>query len=144
MRKFLLNFGGLFLCIFGTLSCSRLDIAVNWADTYIVSQVDDYFDLTSQQNKELKESLKKDILKIRQEQFLDWARELRRFNKYILEKNLNEETFHKYFAKALDTTRKLQSYFANTAVKFISTTSPAQLEHFEMTVRKKNVEDQKK
>jgi hypothetical protein len=144
MKKLLLNFGGVLVCLLGTLSCARLDIAVTWADTYIASQVDDYFDLNSQQNKDLKGSLKKDIRKIRKEQFTQWAVGLRRFRKDFLENTLTEESFHKYFAETLEKTRMLQSYFTNTAVNFISTTSPAQLAHFEQTIRRKGVENEEK
>lgn len=132
------------LCFTATVSCSKLDVAVSWADTYIVSQVDDYFDIKSTQRKDLKESLKKDIDKIRKEQFPVWAAELRRFEKDVREDTLNEASFHDYFEKTLDTSKKIQPYFADTAVKFISTTTPAQLEHFERTLRKNNVEDEKK
>lgn len=132
------------LCFTGIVSCSRLDIAVSWADTYIVSQVDDYFDITSTQSKALKESLKNDITKVRHEQFVLWATELRRFEKEVREETLTAESFHDYFEKTLQTSKKIQPYFADSAVKFISTATPAQLEHFERTLRKKNVEDEKK
>ncbi|MGZ3743787.1 MAG: DUF6279 family lipoprotein [Pseudobdellovibrionaceae bacterium] len=144
MKKTFLKYGSLLLFILGSLSCSRLDIAVNWADTYIIYQVDDYFDISSQQSKELKESLKKDFLKIRHEQFNKWAATLRQFNKNILENTLSEEIFHDYFTKTLEASRQLPTYFVNTAVKFIASTNQTQLEHFEKTVRKKNIEDQKK
>lgn len=140
MKKFLLAL----LCLVGIVSCTRLDIAVSWADTYIASQVDDYFDITSTQSKDLKESLKKDITKVRKEQFPVWAAELRRFEKDLNEDSLNEEIFHDYFLKTLETSRKIQPYFTDSAVKFISSASPVQLEHFERILRKKNIEDEKK
>lgn len=140
MKKFLLAL----LCLVGIVSCTRLDIAVSWADTYIVSQVDDYFDITSTQSKDLKASLKKDIAKVRTEQFMIWAAELRRFEKDLSEDRLDEQTFHDYFVKTLETSKKIQPYFSDTAVKFISSASPAQLEHFERTLRKKNIENEKK
>lgn len=140
MKKFLL---GLW-CLLGVLGCTRLDIAVSWADTYIVSQVDDYFDINSTQSKGLKESLKRDIAKVRKEQFGVWAAELRRFEKEVRENTLSEESFHQYFENTLDTSKKIQPYFTDSAVKFISTATPAQLEHFERTLRKKNIEDEKK
>ena len=38
---------------FSLVSCSRLDLGVKWADTLIISQVDDFFDLKSDQEKNL-------------------------------------------------------------------------------------------
>jgi hypothetical protein len=137
MKKFLICI----TCSLGIISCTRLDFAVNWADTYIASQVDDYFDLTSQQNKDLKESLTKDIRRIRKEKFPLWAEHLHRFEKDLRENNLTGERFHKYFVESLETSKTLQPYFTTTAVTFISTATLAQLEHFERTLRKKNIED---
>lgn len=132
------------LCFIGVIGCTRLDIAISWADTYMVSQVDDYFDINSTQSKELKESLKTDIAKVRKEQFVLWAEEMRRFEKAVREGTVTEESFHDYFEKTLNTSRKIQPYFTDSAVKFISTATPDQLEHFERTLRKKNIEDEKK
>ncbi len=143
MKKFLIAFLGISICTFATLSCTRLDIAINWADTYIASQVDDYFDLDYRQNKNLKESLKKDIGKIRKEQFTQWAAELRLFENDLRENTLNQKNFHKYFAETLRAAQKLQAYFINTAMGFISTTTPVQLDHFELTIRKKSIKDEK-
>lgn len=132
------------ICLLSLVSCTKLDVAVSWADTYVISQIDDYFDINSQQRKDLKESLKKDIKKIRVEQFPEWAAELRRFQKDISDDKLTDVSFHDYFVKTLETTKKIQPYFTDTAVKFIATTTTPQLEHFERTLRKKNVEDEKK
>lgn len=140
MKRFILGL----LCFTGIVSCTRLDIAISWADTYIASQVDDYFDITSTQSKELKTSLKNDITRVRKEQFGIWAEEMRRFEKTVREGTLTEESFHTYFEKTLNTSRQIQPYFTDSAVKFISTATPAQLEHFERTLRKKNIEDEQK
>jgi len=131
------------LCLCGLLGCSRLDIAVNWADTYIVSQADDYFDLNSAQSKELKNEVQQDIRKVRKELFPKWARSLRELEKET-HTPLTEEGFHKYFQESLEEGRTLQPYFAETAAKFITQARPEQLEHFEKAIRKKNVEDEKK
>jgi len=132
------------VCLCGVLACSRLDIALSWADTFIVSQVDDYFDITSSQKKELKESLKKDIAKVRKEQFDVWATEMRKFEKNLREGTLTAGAFHSYFEKTINTSRTIQPYFTDSAVKFISSATSQQLEHFERTLRKKNIDDEKK
>lgn len=61
-----------FLSLFSILSifaCSKIELATTWADTYIVNQVDDYFDINSLQSQFIKKALKEDILVIRQKIF---------------------------------------------------------------------------
>lgn len=140
MNKFLLSL----FCFIGIISCTRLDIAVNWADTYIASQVDDYFDLSSQQNKDLKNNLKRDLRKIRSEQFPVWAKTLRQLEKEIRSGTLTEAGFATYYRDAIAASQTLLPEFKETALKFISTASSEQLEHFERTIRKKNVENEQK
>lgn len=140
MNKFLLSL----FCFFGIISCSRLDIAVNWADTYIVSQVDDYFDLSSQQNKDLKASLTNDLRDIRSNQFPKWSKTLRQFEKEIRANALTEASFAKYYRDTLVVTQQLMPLFSDTAVRFVASVSRDQLEHFERTLRKKNIENEEK
>lgn len=144
MSKFLLRTVFCLFCTVGIISCTRLDIAVHWADTYIASQVDDYFDLSSQQNKDLKIALKHDIRQIRKAQFPKWASALRQFEKEIHANTLNEENFKRYFRETVDISKKLQPAFTETAVKFITSASSEQLRHFEKALRKKNIENEKK
>jgi len=148
MTKFLIRIAGGFLFVWtfacGIISCSRLDMAVNWADTYIASQVDDYFDISFEQNKELKESLKKDIQKIRTNEFPQWAKTFRELAGEIRGNTLSEEDFNKYFETTLQASRTIQPVFSETAVKFIASASPEQLTHFERTFSKKNVEYKEK
>ncbi|WP_413290688.1 DUF6279 family lipoprotein [Bdellovibrio sp. HCB337] len=140
MNKFLLSL----FCFLGIISCTRLDIAVNWADTYIASQVDDYFDLSSQQNKELKSDLKQDLRKIRSQQFPIWAKTLRQLEKEVRAGTLTEAGFAKYYRDAIAASQHLLPMFTDTAVEFISSASAEQLEHFERAIRKKNVENEQK
>lgn len=140
MKKFLI----LFFCVFGISACSRLDIAVNWADTYISAKVDDYFDITSEQKRALKESLKNDIRRLRKEQFRLWALELQKLQNDLKTNNLDEARFQDHYQRMLANSQKLQPYFTNTASDFIATTTSEQLNHFEKFFRQKNHEEEKK
>jgi hypothetical protein len=124
--------------------CSRLDMAVNWADSYITSLVDDYFDLTSKQNKQLKESLNADIEKIRQEQFPSWAAILRRMDQELSKNSISEQIVKKYFIEVLELGRKLPSYFEDTALIFAESLSKEQMNYFDEEIEKKNTKDEKK
>lgn len=59
-----------------TSSCSRIDLAVYFADTYVINKADDYFDLASDQKKWLKQALKTDIEKVKRTIFPQLAQEL--------------------------------------------------------------------
>jgi hypothetical protein len=125
-------------------SCSRLDLAVSWADNYMASLVDDYFDLSSSQNKELKESLRQDIAKVRRSQFKTWADFLRRIEKDLKESKLSPDAIQSYFTEGQREGRKLPSEFVETAVKFVGTLKPEQLVHFDNEMKQKDLEREEK
>lgn len=62
MKKILLL---LFVLLLSFTSCSRLDIAVNLANSYITNKTDDYFDLTRDQKDWLKTALDRNISKVK-------------------------------------------------------------------------------
>lgn len=72
MKKLLL-FLTIFLCF---SACSRIDLAVYFADTYVQSKANTYFDLNSDQSKWLKGALKSDIEKVKKTIFPQLAAEL--------------------------------------------------------------------
>lgn len=62
MKKIVL-FLLIIVCI--VASCSRLDLAVNLANSYVTNKADDFFDLTGEQSKWLKKALARDIEKVK-------------------------------------------------------------------------------
>lgn len=50
-----------FALLFSLIGCSRLDLAVNLANSYLTNKADNYFDLTGDQKKWLKTALDKNI-----------------------------------------------------------------------------------
>nr|BDT27571.1 DUF6279 family lipoprotein [Bacteriovorax sp. HI3] len=72
MKKVIL-FLTLILCL---SACSRIDLAVYFADTYVQKKADEYFDLTRDQSKWLKKALKSDIDKVKKTIFPQLAAEL--------------------------------------------------------------------
>ncbi len=75
MKKIIVLFFSLLLF---TSSCSRIDLAVYFADTYVVNKADDYFDLAGDQKKWLKSALKADINKVKRIIFPQLGHELLR------------------------------------------------------------------
>lgn len=65
------------------VSCSRIELAANWADTYIVNHIDKYFEVSSMQSQFIKKAVKDDVDAIRKKIFPNVADELERFQKKI-------------------------------------------------------------
>ncbi|MDG0818113.1 DUF6279 family lipoprotein [Bdellovibrio svalbardensis] len=124
--------------------CSRLDIAFRWADTYIASKVDDYFDISSKQSKELKNDINKDLQAIRTEVLPTWIERLKGIQKEVNDGPLSEDRVSFYFALFLKDIEQINSKFSDTAVDFIATTNPEQITYFTKAFHKKNMEDLEK
>lgn len=141
MNKFLVSLCFAFLALTG---CSRLDIAFNWADTYIASKVDDYFDISSQQSKELKKDIQKDLQAIRAEVLPTWIDRLKEIQKEVDAGPLNEQRVSFYFSLFMKDIEAINARFSNTAVDFIATTNSTQLNFFDKAFKSKNSEDMDK
>lgn len=64
-----------FIC-FILNSCSRLDVAMRFASTYVVSKTDDYFELNREQNKWFREKFEQDFYQVKKIIFPQLAAEL--------------------------------------------------------------------
>jgi len=121
--------------------CSRLDMAYRWADVYIASKVDDYFDISSEQKKELKKSLKKDLAEVKSDVLPTWIENLKKIEKEVNAESINQEQVAAYFSAFMKDIEEINSHFTNTAVNFIATTSPKQRDNFVKAFDKKNSDD---
>ena len=128
----------IFLILFVTFSCSRLDLAVNLANSYIANKADDFFDLTGDQSRWLKEALAKDIIRVRKTIFPQLATEMLKIADVLS------------YQKTFDSNSVLKSYdrleglyydglriFSPTAVAFVDKLRPAQIEYFQKQADKK-------
>src|SRR5688572_9100758 len=76
----------LLLCVAMISSaCSRMDLAVKWADTYTLSKIDDHFDISAQQKKEIKKDVDHAVLQIRKEMFPAYSDYLLTIRKDLIE-----------------------------------------------------------
>lgn len=141
MNKFLIV---LSLAFLGLTGCSRLDIAFNWADTYIASKVDDYFDISSKQSKDLKHDIQKDLQGIKSEVLPQWIARLKGIQEEVTAGTLHDERIAFYFSLFMKDVEQFSSRFSGTAVDFISTTNSQQLDYFAKAFHKKNQEDLEK
>lgn len=121
--------------------CSRLDIAYRWADTYIASKVDDYFDISSEQSKALKKDIKKDLGVMKTTLLPQWTERLEKIQNDVETGTLTDSKVAVYFGQFFKDIEQINSHFATTAVDFISSTQPTQIEYFKKSFAKKNRED---
>jgi hypothetical protein len=64
-KKNLFYFSLVLVFIFSIQSCSRLDLVVNLANSYLTNKADDYFDLTKDQKRWVSDALEKNIAKVK-------------------------------------------------------------------------------
>lgn len=141
MNKFLIALSLVFLSSTG---CSRLDIAFRWADTYIASKVDDYFDISSKQSQELKNGIQKNLEEVKAQVLPSWIERLQGIQHDVQDGLINDSRIAFYFTSFLKDIEQINSHFSNTAVEFIASTKPEQIEYFNKAFQKKNQDDLKK
>ncbi|WP_413574573.1 DUF6279 family lipoprotein [Bdellovibrio sp. HCB290] len=141
MKKLLFTLlAGILVCS----GCSRLDIAYRWADTYIASKVDDYFDISSEQSKALKKDIKKDLVEIKATLLPLWMDRLNKIQKDVDGGTLTDQKVAGYFGAFFKDIDQINAHFKTTAVDFISSTDTKQIEYFKKSFFKKNQEDLEK
>ena len=113
-------------------SCSRLDLAVNLANSYITNKADDYFDLTREQSKWLKVALERDIAKVKKTIFPQLASEMFKAASVLSEGRAVDYTLvyttYKRLENLLYETLRI---FSPSAVAFSERLTPNQLAHFQ-------------
>lgn len=135
MKKlyFILNFTLLILP-----SCSRIEMAANWADTYILNQMDKYFDVNSMQSQFIKKALKEDIETIKHDVFpgaadqFEHLQKLFESNKAITIADIDkaEDELKAVFFKAI-------KIFEPNAQEFVKKLDQKQLAVFKVVFNKK-------
>ena len=134
MKKVILLFS-IFTLLPFLSSCSRLEVAYTFADEFTASKVDDFFDLSSQQKKELKGLLKEDLNKTRLELFPEIAEQLRSLEKQFEKDSIDQETLQKDVAGVKSTFWKFASYYKNTSIQTVQKISPDQFKEFDEKVQ---------
>lgn len=120
------------------ISCSRLDLASMWADTYISEQIDQYFDVSSMQSQFVKSAVNEDIDKIRVQIFPLIAQSLTKIENLI--KNNTPMTAD--IVSSMHTELKNIFYaglkiFELDAQKFVKKIESKQLDRFRVEFNKK-------
>ncbi|MGZ3775818.1 MAG: DUF6279 family lipoprotein [Pseudobdellovibrionaceae bacterium] len=137
MKKFIL----LFLSLSALTACNHLDFAFYWADTYIASRVDEFFDISSQQKSSLKNSLKSDLNKIKVEVIPAWIKDVQQLKDVLNSGALNKEDISIVFTSIFKNLDRLTATFKRTALEFALSINQKQFEYFAKTFHSKNEED---
>jgi hypothetical protein len=131
----------LFILIILASSCSRLDIAVELASTYIVKKGNDYFDLTSSQSKWLRARFNTDFNKVKKTIFPQIAAELLKNADMIsVQKNFHEVMVDSAFVRVKNLFYEGLRVFTVSAVAFSDQLTPAQVSYFQKEFDKKNAD----
>lgn len=130
-----------FIILCTVFSCSRLDLAVNLANSYITNKTDDFFDLTREQSKWLKKSIAKDIVKVKKTIFPQLATEMFKISQTINSQRIFDT------ATVLNSYKRLENLFYDglrifspTAIGLADKLVPAQIEYLQKEADKKFTE----
>jgi hypothetical protein len=137
MKKILL----LGLAVLGLTSCSRLDIAFRWIDVFVAGKVDDYFDISSQQKKELKKSVTRDLKLIQAKLLPQWIEQFKAIQNDVNLESFDEKKVARYFTSFMTDVDEMKTYFLTTAVQFAASIDDSQMVYFEKYFSRKTAED---
>ncbi len=137
-NKFSLIAGLLLITLTSIVSCSRIDLAVNLANSYITNKVDGYFDLTRDQTSWLREALSRDIDHVKKTIFPQLASEMLNAADTLSSRSTIDSAFVYTSYKRLENLfyQGLRIFTPN-AVLFVEKLSPAQIAYFQKEFDKK-------
>lgn len=90
MKKILL------LSLLFLTSCTRLGFALRWADTFVMSSVSDYFELTSDQDAKARGDFKAALSEIQKKDFPDFAGQLESFANLVEKKESSDKAVDQF------------------------------------------------
>lgn len=128
------------LCLFSTcslLSCSRTDVAYRFADTAIIYRTDSFFNLSSEQKKELKIRIQSDLNKVRKEKFPAFAQKLREWAPLTQQNKISEQEILKIYAEVQSDMKSVSTPFLETSINTVLSLKNEQFEHL-----KKKIQDE--
>ena len=117
-------------------SCSKVDTAMKFADWLIVKETDSYFDLTDEQNKDLKQEIQKDLARIKKDNFPKIAEFLRKVAGQVEANKFTLENLNLWHTEGQKTIKDVLNQFQPTALEFALKASQQQIEHFKFKYQK--------
>lgn len=119
------------LCLYLN-SCSRLDLAVQFANTYVAHKADDYFDLTRVQKKWLKASFENDFMRVQKTIFPQVASEMIKASDIIqTNRPVDAATVMISYERIKNLFYDGMRMFTSSALAFAEKLHPNQIAHFQ-------------
>lgn len=140
MKKIIL----LLSCSLLLLSCTKLDFVLRWADTFALSYINDYFDLTSSEQKELKQDFNLVLKQIQKEDFPIYAIQFNQLADQIEKDHLNAETVESFLNQLEISFKKSMQKFEPLAQKVFNFQAKSGFDYFDKEFRRKQEKDSKK
>lgn len=122
-------------------SCSRLDLALRWADTFVMYQVTDYFELTSEQKREARDEFNRALDEVRSEDFSKLATRLREIADLAEKDAFNAENIEVQLKGLESAFLEAGRRFEPMAQKLIRDQVPKNFTQFDAEVMKKYEKD---
>lgn len=140
MKKYLL----ILILFFGFLSgCSRLDLAVRWADTFVMSSVTDYFDLTSEQDARARGDFRTALRDVKKIDFPILASHLEDFALLVEKKEVTDEKVDRFLDQVDSQVRTSIARFETMAQNLLDQQSGGSYEMFDAEFSRKHEKDLK-
>lgn len=140
-NKFSVIVALLLMTLMSLTSCSRIDLAVNLANSYMTNKADDYFDLTRAQTSWLREALGKDIERVKKTIFPQLASEmLKAADTLSTRQSFDSNLVYSSYKRMENLFYQGLRVFTPNAVLFVEKLSPNQVAYFQKEFDKKAID----
>lgn len=121
----------LFLILAFLVACSRMDILLALSDRLFVSELDDYFDLTSEQSRRTRKDFTQILDQVRTDLFRPVADRIEKLAQNIDDNSLTEKQISEDFDWSLGLVKKISVEFEKPTHDFLTSLTPDQISYFE-------------
>lgn len=126
-----------------SVSCNRLQLALDWSDTFLISRVEDYFDLNSEQEKQLKAAYQQTLKEVKKEEFQQFSNQLLKISDQIKSQKLERKHIQEHFDEIQKYILSISLKLEPQAQKLIEEQSKKGFEQFDREFLDKLSEDRK-
>jgi len=125
------------------VSCSKLSMGVLWADTFVMSSIDDYFVLSSDQARQARAEFKEILREVRREEFPRLAELLEQFSAAVESGQISEEKLEQWMMQTQNVIRLGLGRFEPLGQRLIAEQAAAGFSRFDREFEKKYEKRQK-
>ncbi len=133
----------LFFFFLFSVSCSRLDFAMKWADTFVMSSVTDYFELTSEQDDKARSEFNLALKEVQKVDFPIFATQLTGFADLVEKKEMTDAKADNFFDEIHKTLMQSMARFEPMAQNMINDQIKTDFKMFDKEFLRKHDKDLK-